>query len=131
MASSYAGHSKPALVTSSPTWPQYKIKADASFGGTTTYENLEFINFKSGYTTCGMKQRLFVLNPYNADYYPIVRVVNSKFTNVAQDALAYLMTPPPKWANIDDCGQFPCTSPNNVLIQFQKTHYSGSITPTR
>jgi hypothetical protein len=41
------------------------------------------------------------------------------------------MSPPPAWANIDDCGQFPCTAPNNVLIQFQKTQYSGSITPTR
>jgi hypothetical protein len=131
MPSSYAGHSKPALITAEPAWPHYKIKADASFGGTTTYENLEFINFKSGYTTCGMKQRLFALNPYNADYYPPVMLVNSKLTNVAQDAVAYLMSPLPEWANIDDCGQFPCTSPYNVLLQFQKTQYTGSITPTR
>jgi hypothetical protein len=55
MPSSYAGHAKPALVTMSPAWPQFKIKADASFGGTTIYENLEFINFRSAYTTCGMK----------------------------------------------------------------------------
>ncbi len=59
MPSSYAGHSKPALINSKPSWPQFKIKADASFGGETTYENLEFYNFKSGYTQCGMKQRLF------------------------------------------------------------------------
>lgn len=45
--------------------------------------------------------------------------------------MAYLMSPNPKWANIDDCGQFPCTGPNNVLIQFTQTSYSGSITPLR
>jgi hypothetical protein len=78
MASSFAGRSKPALVDTWPQFPQHKIKADASFGGTTIYENLEFINFKSGYTQCGMKQRMFVLNYYNADYYPIMRVLNSK-----------------------------------------------------
>ncbi len=41
------------------------------------------------------------------------------------------MGPLPEWANIDDCGQFPCTSPNNVLIQFYKSTYSGYITPAR
>jgi hypothetical protein len=74
---------------------------------------------------------MFVLNYYNADYYPIMKVLSSKFTNVAQDALAYLMSPLAKWAATDDCGQFPCTAPNNVLIQFEKTLFAGGITPSR
>jgi len=125
MASSYAGHNKPPLVDSPPVWPHFKIKADASFGGTTTYENMQFFNFNSAYTTCGMRQRLFTLNGFNADYYPSVRLVNPSFTNVAHDALAFLMSPPAEWANIDDCGQFPCTSPNNVLIQIERGTFSG------
>jgi hypothetical protein len=125
MPSSFAGHNKPALVNTKPTWPQYKIKADASFGGTTIYENLEFYNFKSGYTYCGKNQRLFLLNYYNADYYPAVRLINSRLENIHQDALAYLMNPPVEWANIDDCGEFPCTSPNNVLIQFERSTFAG------
>jgi hypothetical protein len=131
MPSSYAGHNKPSLVDSKPAWPQYKIKADASFGGTTIYENIEFYNFKTGSTFCGKSQRLFLLNPYNADYYPAVRLINSRLENIHQDALAYLMTPPATWANIDDCGEFPCTSPNNVLIQFEKSTFAGYITPSR
>jgi len=55
MPSSYAGHSKKALVDSKPVWPQYKIKADASFGGVTTYENMQFFNFNSAYSYCGMQ----------------------------------------------------------------------------
>jgi hypothetical protein len=55
MPSSYAGHNKPALINSKPSWPQFKIKADASFGGETTYENLQFINFRSGFTQCGAR----------------------------------------------------------------------------
>jgi hypothetical protein len=50
---------------------------------------------------------------------------------VDQNALAFLMSPPAEWANIDDCGQFPCTSPNNVLIQFERSTYAGSLTPSR
>jgi len=53
MPSSYADHAKDPLIDKKPTWPQFKIKGDASFGGTTTYENIEFYNFKSGYSYCG------------------------------------------------------------------------------
>ncbi len=53
MPSSYANHHKDPLVSTPPKCPQYKIKADASFGGVTTYENIQFINFKSGKTYCG------------------------------------------------------------------------------
>ena len=82
MPSSYANHNKPSLVNAKPSWPQFKIKADASFGGTTLYENLEFYNFKTGNTFCGRSQRLFLLNPYNADYYPAVRLINSRLENI-------------------------------------------------
>ena len=53
MPSSYANHHKAPLTNAPPACPHYKIKADASFGGQTTYENLQFINFKSGQTFCG------------------------------------------------------------------------------
>ncbi len=104
MPSSYAGHSKPPLISTPPAWPQYKIKADCSFGGKTIHENVQFINFKSGKTWCGTQQRLFVLNPSNADYLPQTRFINTRFENVAQDALAYLFTPPNSWTVVDDCG---------------------------
>jgi hypothetical protein len=40
MPSSYAAHSKPPLISKPSSYPQYKIKADSSFGGRTTYEDL-------------------------------------------------------------------------------------------
>ena len=32
--------------------------------------------------------------------------------------MAYLFTPPATWANLDDCGDFPCTAPSNALLDF-------------
>jgi hypothetical protein len=49
---------------------------------------------------------------------PRAKFVDTVFNNVDQDALAYLYSPPWAWANPDDCGIFPCTAPNNELIQF-------------
>ncbi len=79
MPSSYANHNKPPLADKPPACPQYKIKADASFGGVTTYENIQFINFNSGTTYCGNEQRLIRLNRFNADYLPAVRFVGTRF----------------------------------------------------
>jgi hypothetical protein len=83
MPSSFAGHNKPPLISMPSSYPQYKIKADSSFGGRSNYEDIQFINFKSGNTWCGMNQRLFGLNPTNADYMPQTRLVNTRFENVA------------------------------------------------
>ena len=79
MPSSYANHNKDTLVSIPSKCPQYKIKADASFGGVTTYENIQFINFKSGKTYCGAEQRLIRLNRHNADYLPAVRFISTRF----------------------------------------------------
>ena len=130
MPSSYAGHSKPPLISKPTGYPQFKIKADCSLGGKTTYENLQFINFKSAKTWCGKQQRLFVLNPTNADYLPQTKFFNTRFENVAQDTLAYLFTPPNAWSVVDDCGQFPCTGPLNTLLTFEKSTFAGYITPS-
>jgi len=131
MPSSYANHHKSPITSTPPACPHYKIKADASFGGVTTYENIQFINFKSGKTFCGEDQRLIRLNHYNADYLPAVKFIGTRFENVAQDTLAYLFTPPNEWAVLDDCGQFPCTGPLNTLIKFERSSFAGQITPLR
>jgi hypothetical protein len=125
MPSSYAAHNKPPLISSPTVWPQYKIKADCSLGGKSTYENLQFINFKSEKTWCGSYQKLFVLNPTNADYLPQTKFFNTRFENVAQDTLAYLFTPPNAWSVVDDCGQFPCTGPLNTPLTFEKSTFAG------
>ena len=65
---------------------------------------MQFINFKSGRTYCGMDQRLFILNPFGADYYPLVKLTNTYFENVDWDTYAYFFVPPNEWATVDDCG---------------------------
>lgn len=32
---------------------------------------------------------------------------------------------------MDDCGNFPCTAPSNVLLQFEKTTFNGTIKPVK
>jgi hypothetical protein len=71
------------------------------------------------------------LNPTGADYHPRARFVNTRFDNVEQNVLAYLFSPPSGWANLDDCGDFPCTAPNNALLTFEKTTFTGTVTPLR
>ena len=43
----------------------------------------------------------------------------AKFINVKQDALIFVYDPPAGWANIDDCGQWPCTAPSNLVYTFK------------
>jgi hypothetical protein len=51
----------------------------------------------------------------------------SEFNNVQNDAIAMLHSPPEKWANTKDCGEFPCTAPYNILYSFQNTEWSGIV----
>jgi len=46
----------------------------------------------------------------------MVEFYDTKFIDVDGDAIAYLDDPDPGWANIKDCGEFPCTAPSNVLL---------------
>jgi hypothetical protein len=53
---------------------------------------------------------------------------NTTLDNVSPDAMAYIMAPNPKWANLKDCGAFPCTGPLNILFSFIDTKYNkGSV----
>jgi hypothetical protein len=48
----------------------------------------------------------------------MVEFYDSEFTNIDGDAFSWLMPPNPGWANIKDCGEFPCTAPLNALLTF-------------
>jgi hypothetical protein len=40
--------------------------------------------------------------------------------------MANLISPMPGWANLEDCGNFPCTGPYNLLYTFRNTKWFGS-----
>ena len=50
--------------------------------------------------------------------------------NVEKDALVWIEDPPQGWANPTDCGNFPCTAPENVILKFTGTEYDNSGLPT-
>ena len=108
--------------------PFSKIKTYASWGGTAEFNNVQFYNFKSNKTYCGNNQFLFEDNPDSADYTPKHKFTNTKFIDVDQSTFGFLMDPPLAWANLDDCSEFPCTGPMNVLTQFENSQFSG-VTP--
>jgi len=40
--------------------------------------------------------------------------------------LTYFFDPPESWANLADCGDFPCTGPKNTIFSFTNIKWSGS-----
>jgi len=40
--------------------------------------------------------------------------------------LTYFFEPPQSWANLADCGDFPCTGPKNTVFSFKNIQWSGT-----
>ena len=112
---------KPPHIPSASKRPIYKIKNYETWNTYAVIDTVNFLNFKSDSTACGAKQTVFGINDFAADMTPINYITNSKFTNVAYNAIIYIYNPPAAWANIDDCGNWPCTGPSNVVYNFQNT----------
>lgn len=53
-----------------------------------------------------------------------------EFVDVEEGALAYLEEPTDGWANLSDCGDFPCTGPLNTFLYLEDATFSGDVTPT-
>jgi hypothetical protein len=51
------------------------------------------------------------------------------FDNCEWDAIALLIDPLEAWANVEDCGNFPCTAPKNVMFDFKNTKWIGNNIP--
>ena len=99
--------------------PIYKYKSYATWISTGFLDTVQISNFKSATTACGSRQTAFAINQFQADHVPIHNLNAIKFTNVAYDAVIYIFNPPQGWAVIDDCGEWPCTAPSNVIYNFK------------
>ena len=109
--------------------PIFKTKSAASWGTVIDFNNLHFHNFAAT-TRCGAVQRIFEQSYAASDYTPLHYFKNVEFDNVADAAMSYLFDPPKNWAKISDCGEWPCTAPSNVVMDFEGTSYSGAMTPS-
>lgn len=116
-------------IDSTSQLPMWKIKSYGAWNVVTDFQSNTFSNFESNFTDCGALQNVFAVNKYSSDYIPVQKFTNTKFFNVADDAMAYIYDPPEEWNNPDDCIAFPCTAPSNVVITHDKVTYSGLITP--
>lgn len=51
---------------------------------------------------------------------------DNEFIDVKEGAFATLSDPNPGWANLKDCGDFPCTAPSNILFHFKSNTWTGA-----
>ena len=110
--------------------PIYKIESYSAYGSEVQITNVRFKNFNNnGKTKCDKRQTIFARNPYSSDKIPLHKFSNCKFTDVDDNSMAFFSDPNPAWANSADCGEFPCTAPNNILMTFIGTSFNKQ-TPT-
>lgn len=108
--------------------PFNKIKGDGTWGAKAILNRNRFVNFV-GKTALMNMQSLFTINPYASDLQPVHEFIDTTFENIDSDAFGYLMDPPEAWANVKDCGEFPCTAPWNTLLSFKRTKFTGQRGP--
>lgn len=104
--------------------PIPKIKSLSAWGTKVYLRRNEFINFAKE-TSEGMRQSVLQINEWQSDYVPMHEFFDTKFIDVEDGAMAYFYDPPEAWANLDDCGNYPCTAPKNALVSFQGTTFEG------
>ena len=52
------------------------------------------------------------------------------FVNVNYNALINIFDPPQAWANLDDCCEWPCTAPSNIVYTFSNAVFSVTDSTT-
>lgn len=102
--------------------PYDKYKSYAAWGGKVLLDGNTFKNFAAA-TLGGKKLRIICINNHASDGIPEHEFTQNTLSNVDEGALAYLMDPPGGWANTNDCGNFPCSAPQNFLASWVETQY--------
>ena len=121
--------SKDLHIPKASSRPIQKVKSFGAFGGEAFIDNVVFKNFnQNGKTKCAAKQHIFGRIKTASDKTPMHKFNNCKFVDVDDASVAFFKDPDPGWAIIKDCGAFPCTAPNNILLSFTGTTFDG-LTP--
>lgn len=104
--------------------PYWGKNAGHNWAGLTHFTKNKISNFE-GNTKYGMRSVVLGSVPWDSDITQPNYFYDNIFTDVAEDSFAQLASPSPAWANLKDCGNFPCSAPNNVLNSFHRTVWSG------
>jgi len=124
MTGAVAYKGKSNHITGVSAFPPYKIKGDSSWGGVSVWNRLTFVDYKAA-TGFGKRNSIISTSKYQPDYIPQIIAHDTKFINVDEDSIIYIRDPEPGWANVKDCGDFPCTGPLNTVFKFRNTTWEG------
>ena len=109
--------------------PIYTSHGEGNWGGRVDVNNSKFSKFQ-GKSKCGERSVIFERNPDSSDKIPPHFFNDCILEDVDDTGFAFLDKPDPKWANVKDCGNFPCTAPNNLIFSFSGTTYEGTVSPS-
>lgn len=94
------------------------FKGGGSKSGQGKIINHTFIGYEDTTTTCGSRQR--AMRPWlNPDFTPYNQMINPTFLDQSIDAMTHMGDPARGWANPEDCVEFPCTGPQNVVMRME------------
>jgi hypothetical protein len=101
---------------------------NGSWAGKAYYKNLKFIDFAPGKKADGnvMRNVMIQLLPKSPDFITMQNFDSLEFINCDTKALTYFFDPPKKWANLADCGDYPCTGPKNTVFSFTNIKWTGN-----
>jgi hypothetical protein len=109
--------SKDVHITMASALPMEKIKSYGAWGPEVEIERVTFQDFAAK-TRCGNKQVVFKRNKSASDYIPLHKMKSCTFVDVEDGAFAKFDESPENWANVSDCGEWPCTAPENIVMNF-------------
>lgn len=105
--------------------PFYRIEHPSGWGGYGLITNVAFKNFLSKATSCGAIQTVFSNQIYASDIIPIHKFDSCTWEDVVDNALVRILAPNVEWARVEDCGQFTCSGPLNVVLRLSNANFEG------
>jgi hypothetical protein len=101
---------------------------NGSWAGKAYFKNLKFIDFAPGANVEGtaLKNTMIKLLPKSPDFITLQHFDQLEFVNCDTSSLTYFFEPPQAWANLADCGDYPCTGPKNTLFSFTNIKWTGN-----
>jgi len=66
------------------------------------------------------------LLPKSPDFITLQHFEDLEFVNCNAESLTYFFEPPQAWANLADCGDYPCTGPKNTIFAFTNIQWINS-----
>lgn len=104
---------------------------NGSWAGKAYFKGLKFVDYASAYSRKGLelKNQMIKVNKKSSDFVTMQNFEDIEFVNCDADSLTHFFEPPKAWANLADCGDFPCTGPKNTIFSFKNTKWTGLAGP--